>query len=82
VCVWGGAIGATLGKTILNVFFNEGNIMNKYPQDPLHHMSGNLHRRSLFRCRNEFHIMPWPPEIHVGWVNKENDFSRWLHREN
>jgi hypothetical protein len=47
--------------------------MNKSPQDPLHQMSSNLHRSFLFKCKNEFHIMPWPPEI--GWDNnKENYF--------
>jgi hypothetical protein len=72
-----------LGKAILNVFFNKDKIMNNFksPQDPLHQMSSNLHRNFLFKCRNEFHIMPWPPEI--GWDNnKENYFCRLLHREN
>jgi hypothetical protein len=70
-----------LGKTILDMFFNKDNIINKSSQDLLHQMSSDLHRNFMFKCRNEFHIMPWPPEI--GWNNnKENYFCRWLHREN
>jgi hypothetical protein len=52
-----------LVKTILNMFFNEDKIINKSPEDPLHQLSSNLHRDFLSKCRNEFHIMPWSPEI-------------------
>jgi hypothetical protein len=47
----------------------------------MHQKSSNLHRIFMFKCRNEFHIMPWRPGI--GWSDKEeNYFCGCLHRKN
>jgi hypothetical protein len=72
----GGQLGQHLGKSFFKCIFKD-KIMNNSPQDALHQMDSNLHKSFLFKCRNEFHIMAWPPEL--GLDNKENYFCMWLH---
>jgi hypothetical protein len=67
----GRAVRATLVKTIFKCIF-KSKIIKKNLQDPPQQMSSNLYRSFLFKCRDEFHIIPKP--LVKGWGNNKKNY--------
>jgi hypothetical protein len=71
-------------KSLLENYFScvfKGRIIKQNPQDPLYQKSSNLQRSFLLKCKDKFHMMPWPPEL-VCSHNKENFFRRCWYGKN
>jgi hypothetical protein len=61
---WGEVDEATVGKNVFTCVY-KGKIIKNISSKS----TSNLHRSFQLKCKNEFHVMPWPPG--VGWGNNK-----------